>query len=319
MSNLIEKLSQIRKEQGVHALQNSLEALFTQNQDQAIELVNDHSIPFPWLFFSLPVIKKLYLFEELNERNICALKLCAHIQRNFKLQARVFPYSYENKDSYYPILIWMFETGIAEDGFNDDYDEIMDGVVSLLIHNYQETTILPQICELIYDRNRKGTFYHDLIWAYFRSNNHEALAYIAEHFRSKNPKDIRLTCKLLHCDMPETDNPEQYYYMFMNWYDENKPYLSFTDEFFQKTNKPQVFQVDMNAKYLTKPVQGNPEMTENEANHLMEFQNKPIEDQILLSHFAHTLNKQSQEAYNRFMSFPVSQQLDIARNSTREV
>lgn len=319
MTNPIEYLSQIRQEQGIEALRNILETLFLQNQEEAIAIINDNSAPFPWLFLSLPMLKKLYLFEELNGRNICALKLCAQIQKNHKLQARVFPYSYENKDSYYPVLLWMFETGIVEDGLNDDYDEIMDGVVSLLIHNYHENSILHQVCETMYERNRKGTFNHDLIWAYLRSNNHETLMHIAEHFHSNNPKDIRLTCKLLHCDMPETDNAEEYYHAFQSWLEENKPYLSFTDESFQRTSKPQIFQVDINAKYLGKPIKGAPPMTPNEANHLIEFQNKPIEDQLLLSHFAHNLSKQSEEAYNRWMNFPVSQQIDIARSSTREV
>lgn len=319
MTNPIEYLTQIRKEQGIETLKNIFENLFQQNPSEAIEIVNDETIPFPWLYLALPMLKKLFLFEELNRRNITALKLCAQIQRNRRLQARVYTYSYENKHTYYPVLLWMFHSGIVEDGLDDDFDEIIDGVVSLLIHNYQETSILHEVCELMYERNRQGRYNHDLIWAYLRSNDIEALKHIAEHFHSKDPKDIKLTCKLLHCDVPDMNDAETYYEAFQNWLEENKPYLSFTDETLQETNEPHIFQIDINSKYLCRTGKEDRPFTENEMRHLIEFQNRSMDEQLLLSHFAYNLRKQSEEAYQRWMRFPVSQQIDIAKSSTREV
>ncbi|HEY5588621.1 MAG TPA: hypothetical protein VIK86_06665, partial [Candidatus Paceibacterota bacterium] len=97
----------------------------------------------------------------------------------------------------YSVLKGMFERGVVQNGQSNDNDELLDATATLLIKIHKDKTILPIIVDMIFFRNRKGLFTHDLIWAFFQAREPNSLMLIANYLNSEDMNDVKLACKLL--------------------------------------------------------------------------------------------------------------------------
>ncbi|MBU3189736.1 hypothetical protein K9O30_10890 [Clostridium bowmanii] len=202
--------------------------------------------------------------------------------------------SSEYKEIGYPVLRGMFARGLSENGQSNDKDEILDSIATLLIKGHNDKTILPIIVDMIFFRNRKGLYNHDLIWTFFQARDPHSLMLIANYLCSDNVNDVKLACKLLDF-VPSIDmnrrGSENQYVAFLNWISENYPFLYFTGESFQRTSKPIPYIVELDAKYLCRRVSlytGKPLMpyTVKEKKLLGYFNNLDEDNKMLLSTFS---------------------------------
>ncbi len=178
---------------------------------------------------------------------------------------------------------------------------------------------------MIFKRNRKGAFTHDLIWAYFQAKDSQALRVMAEYLRSANRKDAELAHTLLH--LPQ--NSEQggsranQYRDYMSWLDENSPYLYFTEESFQLTNSPNSCEVNLEAKYLgknssTKKHEIDDSFNEEDLDYLNNFSGMQEEEKEVLANYSNKLHNQDPLNWNHWMKYPIDQQVQVARYGRRD-
>ncbi|MBU3129772.1 hypothetical protein [Clostridium tagluense] len=222
----------------------------------------------------------------------------------------------------YPVLKGMFERGIAEHGLSNEDDEFLDVVALLLIKLHQDKTILPIIVDMIFFRNRKGLFTHDLIWAFFQARDPYSLMLIANYLISEDANDVKLACKLLDfvpsIDMTMGKNSEKQYVAFFYWLEENYPFLYFTGESFQRTSKPIPYIVTLDAKYLCKqvsPYTGKTFIpyTAKENNLLYYFNHLDESDKLLLSSFSRAIHYENIYLWKSWINHSIIKQISIAK------
>lgn len=305
-------LDQIRLKNGAEKLKAEFVQLAEADKEKALASINDEKLLFCSLYTLLPEIETLNLYDSLNERNRIAIKMCAKI-----LKDKVLAKKMENlnlKEEIIPsVLNWIFNTGAADDGLCDDYDEILDSSASLLVHTYEDRTILPMIADMIFKRNRKGCYIHDLVWVFFKACDLKALKHIARYLRSANQKDNALARQLLNFVPDKSKNKR-----FSVYLKENTPFLYYTGESFLQTSDPKPFRIDLGAKYLGKDIDTNNRepvepLTENECSCLEYFKDVDEENRLLLSQYSHQLHKRNMRYWEKWMQYPLEQQIDIAK------
>jgi hypothetical protein len=224
----------------------------------------------------------------------------------------------------YPTLKEIFESGMAQRGLSDEHEEVLDVTAILLTTVHKDKTILPSIIDMIFFRNRKGLFTHDLIWAFFQARDPYSLMLIANYLGSEDVKDVKLARELLDfvpdLDMTIDKDSKKQYRAFCYWLEENYPFLYFTGESFQRTSKPIPYIVVLDAKYLCKRVSlntGKPLMTltEKESNLLGYFNNLDEDNKLLLSRFSFRINYENIYLWELWINHTITRQISIAKAS----
>lgn len=317
------EINSIKTSQGVEKYISTVRQLLSSERDLALEYINNSHLGFPNLFTLRHLIDEENLYQELSSRNITALKLCARILKNKVLSAKLYFLSAENDETNYPVLLWIVNSGVEDDGIEDDFDQIVDGTCAMLISLYNEKGILKNIIDLIYKRSEKGNFTHDLIWALFSSENADVLKMISEHLTSENENEVLLSKKLLSNNSPSgLDNSLDDTEKTALWLEENQPYVYFTGQSFNASSCPAHYLIDLAGKYLRRP-RNNAEsvqasavpLTETQRNRLLEFEKISEEQQFILAEYASTLYHSSEEKWREWMRFPVQKQLEIAQKN----
>jgi len=317
------EINNIKIAEGTEKYKFKIKQLLLSEKELALEYINSTHLTFPRLFDLIPLIDEENLYQELSIRNITALKLCTRILKNKVLSAKLYFLSAENSETNYPVLLWIVNSGVEDDGMDDDFDQIVDGACAMLISLYNEKGILEKIIDLIYRRNEKGNFTHDLIWALFSSENTDVLKMISEHLGSENENEVLLSKKLLSNNSPSgLDNSLDDSEKTALWLDDNQPYVYFTGQSFNASSNPSHYLIDLAGKYLRKPrnnadtVQASSSpLTETQRNRLLEFEQISEEQQFILAEYASTLYHSSEEKWREWMRFPVQKQLEIAQKS----
>ena len=237
-------------------------------------------------------------------------------------------YLYSNhKNIVYPVLKDMFVEGIPHNGVSSEHDEFLDVASLLLIKTHKDKTILPIIVDMIFFRNRKGLFTHDLIWAFFQAKIPNSLMLIANYLGSEDINDVKLASKLLDfvpsMDMTMEKRSKKRYTAFFYWLQENYPFLYFTGESFQRTCKPIPYIVALDAKYLCKPISlytAKPLITytEKENNLLGYFNVLDESNKLLLSTFSLRLHYENIYFWKLWISYPIIKQINIAEARLRD-
>ena len=322
----VNDLDHIRRSQGTDACRNMFGKLGKARRQTAVRLLNDSGLFFASLFILQPKIKELNLNGELSERNQIALNICKKIlgEKNLSSDSD-YPASL-NSEKVHNVLLWMFSTGAADDGLNNEFDQILDIVASVLMKTYHEKTILPVMTDMIFKRNQKGRYIHDLVWACFQTRDANALRFIAGYLRSSVPKDVDLARTLLHLpqDVPLRSNSDKQkqYAAYLSWLKENGPYLYFTGESFQFTNNPIPCGVDLEAKYLCKDhgirdrKQFTP-LTDAERASLTKFNQVSEKEKKVLAKHSQRLHRKNPSYWNQWMQYPVDKQMNIAQYGRR--
>jgi hypothetical protein len=312
---------------GSAALKSTFYSTAVRDRERAARYLNDADTSFPVLFILMPELEKLGLYKELSARNLHALRVCARKQQ--KLEAYLTHLSGEiGEDAAREYYHWMVETGIGWDGPSagrDEFDEVIDRTAALLIAAHSDDTLLVPIAELIFRRNRRGLFIHDLVWGFFQSADAAALAVIAKYIRSKDDADTQLACELLGLNAPEGESAKREVFdSFSEWLGENRPYLYLTGEHFQATSAPRPLGRDLEAKYLHREISPKDRapktpLEEHELKALEQFREAEREEQELLSAHSHKLHGKDKNAWGNWLGRHIAEQVMAARGDKGEM
>lgn len=319
-------LDKIRINYGIDKCREVFLNIYKIDKWTAVALLNDSRLTFPCLFIFLRIIEVMKIKNFLSYQNITVLNIIDRIQ-NMERYRNGKDYLSAHKEVAYPILKWILETGCADDGLDNEYEEIMDVTVSVLINIYRDKSILPAVADMIFLRNRKGHFIHDLVWAFFQSCTPYALKLIAERICYSDQQDIDLACQLLNIEALKSRNSTKYrqkqYLTYIKWLDENDKFLYFTGESLQFSSNPILCKVDLERKYMNKgstsySMQSIVPEDENEKKLLKAYKMLSDEEKIVLSEFSHKLYHKSISEWKKWMNAPIDDQIEIAKAGWEE-
>lgn len=218
-------------------------------------------------------------------------------------------------------LKWILESRNTIDITESQLDDAIDKTSILLAAVYRDKESLPIIAELAFERHRKNYFNHDLIWAFFESQDTNSIYLIANKLLSSEPNDVTLARKLLSFvpgmnDTQFSSNRQLYSY-FNNWFEENNSFLRYTGESYSLKSDPIFYEVVLGAKYLCKPVavetgQILQKLTTNEQMLLDEFEKLDIYTQSLLAWFSYKMHHKDKNGWNMWLSYPIPYQVMYA-------
>lgn len=246
-------LDQIRINYGYDQLIKYFISVADRNADEALWLLNRANLMFPSLFVLCSAINTRNMTGFLNERNRAAVNIINDMKDKNDLSSDEF--LFENKQQYYHVLNWILKTGFREDGsISDLYDEILDTAAILLTRVYGDRSCLPVMEHLIFNRNRKGAFIYDLVWAFFESADGKTLEMIASRLRTDNKSDIRLARKFLNFIPCIREEPEQnaikQYSQCIKWLNHNRDQLFYTGETNLQTSEPLRYALSAEDRFL---------------------------------------------------------------------
>ncbi|WP_457943283.1 hypothetical protein [Caproiciproducens sp. LBM24188] len=322
----VNELDSIRRARGTRSCRSAFYRLAQNRSETALRLINDDALQFASLYILWPAIEELGFRGSLCERNQIALHLCERMTREKKAGNDQEPALSLDSEEVHNVLLWMFETGTADDGLNEEFDLILDTTASILIKTHHEKRILPQVADLIFRRNRKDSYLHDLTWAYFQSREPDSLRYIAKRLLSHDRRDAELAATLLHIEPSELRTVRgchNKYRELNRWIDENKPYLYFTGESLNLTNSPAVCHVDLGAKYLNKAISPRSRkplspLTEEEDSCLKHFRERQDDEKEVLADYSRRLHESDLNSWQQWLHNPVGEQIRIAKNGGRD-
>lgn len=317
-------LDKVRLRDGNDNLRDYFNKLAKEDKTKALSLINDNHLNFPSLFVLKSELKEHRLMENLNLRNKFALEFINEILEGEKRTWVSKNISSDYAQIVYSVLKWVFETGFFDDGLSNEYDEILDMTAILLSKLYKDQKILPAVVEMIFNRNRNNHFIHDLVWAFFESRNPNSLIMVANKLLSKEEKDVELASNLLSfipgIEKSSNLNNQKKYIAFVNWIEENSLFVHFTGQSLQQTNRPILYKIVLEAKYLCKFVSVdtgeslNP-LSERENRLLDEFKRLDLDTRILLSNFSFNMHQKDIDGWNRWINYPITEQIKIAKSA----
>lgn len=321
-SGIVSILDKIRYIDGRNKLLEYFVQLVKKDLKIAVDLINHENLSFTTLFLLHSSINEAGIFEGLSIRNKIAMEFIDEGVLYKKSTDNLYLSSHYVQ-RVYNALKWILETGAPDDGLSDDFDELLDTSSAILTKEYRDRSILPVISDLIFNRNKKGFFIHDLVWAFFESRDIKSLMFIGNRLQSDEPKDVELACKLL-CFVPgigdKTLGEGNYKYSaFINWIEDNNMFLHFTGESFQLTRRPMIYIVNQEAKYLCKMVSVDTGETlktlnQNECELMDEFKRLDENEKKLLSGFSLAMHRKNTKLWDEWMRNPMKEQLRIARS-----
>ncbi|WP_099205500.1 hypothetical protein [Scatolibacter rhodanostii] len=235
-------LENIRVEQGDEVCIDEFRKAAKRSRAEAVKLLNDNSMTFPCLFLLMPSIEEFRLQQQMYTKYAIAVEVSKQIlNENYNPRK---DYLKNGGEKAHETLIWMLTTGYQENKPAEKFQKIIDIVVSVLIHIYHETGILPQVAELIFTRRIRGENVHELIWAYFRSRETKSLQFIAEKLPSSDLAEADFIYDLLGISHDTKLAPAEEYEKYIVWLQENENKLVFNEENKQYTSRPVVCRMD---------------------------------------------------------------------------
>jgi len=317
--NSINTLDDIRLNNGDEKLNTHFKKLVNSNFKQAIDSLNNKNLSYPSLFILKDIIHESNISSNLSIRNKIALDITNEIINNKNRNSISDCSSSKCIQMANSTLTWILTTGEEFDGYNDEFDKVLDITSILLTKVFKEKDVLPIICDMIFKRHKKGYLIHDLLWGFFESRDVNSLFLIGEKLKSNDIKEIELACYLLSF-IPDIDfkhkyNSEYLYLTFTNWFEENKSFLYYTGESFQQTSKPKPYDIDINSKYLCKSTSSNvkyQKLTLDESNKLSDFNKLDENTKSFLANYSYKMRKKDIYMWYSWLKSPVEEQLRIA-------
>lgn len=321
-SGAINLLDKIRYGDGIEKLVDFFARLIKKDLKRAVDLINQESLSFTTLFLLNTMVREPDIFERLSPKNKIALEFIDEKLVGEKT-ADNFNLSSQYVQKVYSVLKWMLESGAPDDGLSDRFDELLDISAAILTREYRDRSVLSVICDMIFIRNAKGFFIHDLVWAFFESRDVHSLELIGRKLLSNEPGDVELACSLL-CFVPGMEYKEgikcaEMYNVFSSWIEENNMFLYYTGESFQITRRPMTYIINQEAKYLCKMVsvdtgEALKALSEKECELADEFKKLHEDDKKLLASFSLAMHRRDIKLWDEWMCNPVNEQLRTARS-----
>ena len=321
--NRFSALSRMLTAAGPDRLRKNFKELASTNRREAIRLLEDEKLTFPPLFTVMPVIHAFGLTAALSPRNRTSMHICARkLGRYGPLAAQT-----ETADdlTLRETLSWMFGTGRSYEAAGadrDEYEAVIDYTAALLIIDFEDTSILPEVADLIFRRHKSGRLINDLAWSFYQTLDADVLSQVAGKLLSRDARELTLSCKMLGLEAPRAANEQEarnLYGDYVAWLDDNKPYLYATGEHFQQTSRPKPLDVDLEAKYLGKELSPRyraptEPLTEREVACLHEYRGYPPEERDMLTEYSHRLRRADARAWDDWMSRQVAEQVIAAKS-----
>lgn len=308
---------------GIGAVRRTFNTLVSRDAQGAVSLLEDGALRFPVFFVLAEDIIRRSLQERLGPRNSAALYVCA---QKMKRLAPYGPAARPDDQTLYGALRWMLDTGLWWDGPSpgrDDYDAVIDYAVALVVGVYEDKEVLPAVADLIFRRNRRGLFIHDLVWGFFQTTTPEALEIVAGYLSSANPADVSLAKTLLGLNTADAGNLSgaqgELKRRYLEWLEDNRPYLYLTGEHLQMTSSPKYVDNDMEAKYLDKEISPRYRapvlpLTEQENEALQHYRAIPAAERRFLAEYSHKLRKRDKGRWQEWMRKQIAEQVMAAHS-----
>lgn len=308
-------LDTMRQNKGANKLKQMFRQLILHDKNKASYLINDNHLRFGTFYILWPLLDHYRPLLKLSTRNVTALKIMeAIVEKN---SAGLRQLQKKDKQLTQSTLAWMLGTGFIDDGLNKQYDEIIDSAGIILVKDYQNIELISPMIEIVFQRNKKGTYYYDLLWCLFETRNPQVLLLIARYLDSSNPEDRALAQKLLWF-VPEDNynraqNTVKDFSSVINWLRNNAPFLEYTGESFQQKGNPAPFLVSLTNKYLCKPVSAERSDTPYEQQLLKNFNCLDTGTQEILANYSFMLYTQNRNWWNHWITLPVPEQARLAK------
>lgn len=313
-------LDGVRNSKGPDDLKDFFNQLSRQNPDKADIFINDKKLQFPTLFILKDEIRRTDLFRNLNQRNKIALLIIKKILSDKNQNTPQENLSFRHIHLIHSVLRWILSSGASSDGMNDEYARVLDITSAILTQIYRDSTLLPIMADIIFERHKKGLLIHDLIWAFFQSANPESLMIIGQKLLSDHKKDVELASKLLNFipELEESTGRAKKYTIFSNWMKENSAFLKYTGESFHQTFKPRPYRVVLEGKYLCRNICCDTGKaiccpTPEEYSLLDEFRKLDENVKILLSNFSLKIHSRNIYLWGMWIRSPLEDQIKTAR------
>lgn len=311
-------LDRIRQDEGKENLGKYYKDLLHSNTRQAINLINDDNLSFPSFYILLPYIKSYGLYRHLSNKNKLVINIVNHIMQGDKYRGN--NYLDDNSEESYNLLKWIVDSGNSEYHIDDDYNQIIDISVSILLISYNDKSILPIVSDMIFDRHKNGLNNNDLVWAFFNVKDLNAVQYLAKHMAADNEDERKLACDLLGIDDNMLNDYSGYHNNYLEWLKENDAFVYISDESCQLSSKPKFIKTDYGRKYLVKgtdtyyylPIEPS---NESERNNLKAFKLLSDKDKELLSEYSYSIYKNNVNKWQEWISSPIENQVKDAKSN----
>jgi hypothetical protein len=334
-------LDNLRLSNGPEGLKNYFRELLRVARGSALAAINDSDIRFGTLYLLKPELPEKLVQNDLNPLYRKALDMADSLTGN------VSPGTESNirksGEDAASALRWIIRTGLPEEGLGSRYEQLMERAAALLVKSFGDTSILPELAEIIFDRNKRGALLHELVWAFFEARCPESLRLVAQRLVSADRRDVELAKKLL-CFIPGMSNDASgdmagetasnistgagdrltgpgLYKTALEWLEENRHFLYYTGESLHLCNLPQHYRVSWPAKYMCRPVSpdnGKPllEYPPPQIEIISRFERLPEPLQKLLADYSRSLCKRNINQWNAWMRLPVEEQVRAASPET---
>ena len=317
-------LEDIRKKDGIQKLRGYFVQTCKANPREAINLINDPNLHFATLYLLENETIQNGVYNDLNVRNKNTVKIIRLLrEKNYSKIESLLP---EYDQVIHACLKWIVETGYEDDGLDDDYDEIIDLSVILMVKTYKDPSVVPLLTNMMFERYRKNRYVYDLIWAFFEVHQPENLILIADRLMSNNPYDVKLATKLLSfvpcMKAGVAVSRTRLHSECVRWLKENAAYLDYTGETFQQANQPLPYKVSYESKYLHKPKKDEEAfkvdtLKDDEVKIIKDFGKLNNSGKVMLSEYSNVLFEKDNKAWREWIHYPLDKQLQIARRRMR--
>ncbi|MGI6227216.1 MAG: hypothetical protein ACOYJ1_13280 [Peptococcales bacterium] len=192
-------LDNLRFSNGPEGLKNYFRELLRVDRDSALSVINDNDTRFGTLYLLKSELPEKLVQNDLNPLYRKALDLAGSLTGKVspKIEGRIRK---SGEDTAFT-LRWIIRTGLPEDGLGNRYEQLMERAAALLVKSFGDTSVLPELVEMIFERNRRGALLRELVWAFFEARCPESLRLVAKRLESMDKRDVELAKKLL-CFIP---------------------------------------------------------------------------------------------------------------------
>ena len=317
-------LDKLRIREGLDRCKVVFHRVIRRSRRKAISLLNDKRLSFPCFYIAVSEIQTYNLEKYLHLNHRLTLNIIKEIKEPDNKNNT--DYLSQKDDKVYTVLKWILETGYSEDGIDNDYEEILDIVVSVLMNTYQDKKSMPIVKDMIFNRNIKNHYIHDLVWALFRIHDPQVLKLVAEGIDSQKDENVELAYNLLNINLPDTNvlknEANHAYESYIQWLEENDPFLFFTEESFQYSSKPIFSTLDLERKYMSKGSKGYEKellLPDNdfEKTCLESFNVLNKEEKEILSEYSYKLHNKNIHAWAEWLHHPIEEQVQHAMANRR--
>ena len=253
-------LDRVWRSQGAAGVRAAFRSIARRSREDAIRALNDEENGFPVTYILAQEVEKLGLEAELPSRALYGLWLVAAKAQDAERAARYAALLGVHGKVSPPedALKWVILTGAGWDGPHagrDDYDAALDLAAAYYAASFNDAQTLTRLAELVFYRNRRGLFVHDLVWGLLQGADASALSVVAKYIVSDNASDSDLACKLLGLKTPRNASDKvKTYAKFTEWLAENRPFIYLTGEHFNAMSVPHHLELDEEAKYLKREI-----------------------------------------------------------------